>query len=239
MVDPEDPSSKLRVLGVLAHPDDECIFGWPVFQNPALDKSLIIVVSDRNNPERRWCARRIEALEEICRRYHIRLSCLHYDSEFYRLPYKKANLVLKDLYQAVTRQITEELRTFGPDFLFCHNPHGEYGMFDHRIVFDIVYHHSEAEHVCITDLCEIHNGWPSFERIPPREWQLYYQDRPNVAVTLDREFYRSCKGIYDDLECWTWKTKMTPEYPPAKCGLYLLSARITPEVENAFRRLGD
>ena len=230
---PTDSSDRIRVLGVLAHPDDECIFGWPAFQNPALEKSLIMLVSDRKNPERRWCARRLEALEEICGRYRIRLTCLHLNSEFYRLPYRRSDLVINHIYQAVNRKISEERREFRPDFVFCHNPHGEYGMFDHRMVFDIVYHHSEAEHVCITDLCGTHADWPSFDRIPARVFALYYEARPNVMVTLDQRFFETCKRIYDRLECWTWKD----EAPPATCRLYLLSHQPTPEILAKFQRL--
>ena len=42
----------MKVLMVFAHPDDEIIFGWPIFQDPTIEKELIMVKSDFNNPAR-------------------------------------------------------------------------------------------------------------------------------------------------------------------------------------------
>ena len=41
---------KMKVLMVFAHPDDEIIFGWPIFQDPTIEKELVMVTSDFNNP---------------------------------------------------------------------------------------------------------------------------------------------------------------------------------------------
>ena len=38
----------MKVLMVFAHPDDEIIFGWPIFQDPTIEKELIMVTSDFN-----------------------------------------------------------------------------------------------------------------------------------------------------------------------------------------------
>ena len=44
------------VLMVFAHCDDELVCGWPVLQNPAIRKRLLITSSDRNNAARKWCS---------------------------------------------------------------------------------------------------------------------------------------------------------------------------------------
>ena len=36
----------MKVLMVFAHPDDEIIFGWPIFQDSTIEKELIMVTSD-------------------------------------------------------------------------------------------------------------------------------------------------------------------------------------------------
>lgn len=223
----ESPS--VRVLSVMAHPDDEVIFGWPVFQNPRIEKSLIMLVSDRDNSERQWCARRLEPLSQICEQTNCRLTCLDLNSEFYRTPYRRADLVVNDIYRQVTDAVRVELDSFSPDFVFCHNPMGEYGMFDHRILFDIVYHHSSANNVIITDLCESHDGWPSGDSIPPRMQSLYYENCPSVAVELDAAFYERGRQTYDQFECWTWKKKGPPDYPPRMCRMFLLKDTIASE----------
>ena len=235
-IEPNGP----RVLAVLAHPDDECIFGWPVFQNPRLTKSLIMLVSDRDNPERQWCARRLDALEEIGAECGFQTTCLHLDSEFYRLPYRRADLIVNDVYRLTLEAIDEHLRSFAPHFVFCHNPYGEYGMFDHRIVFDIVYHHSAAANICITDLCEAHRGWPSADAIPQRIFQRYYADNPCLEIELNSDFYCWCKNVYERYGCWTWHQKLPPEDPPATCRLFLLAdSADRPETLQRFATLGS
>lgn len=222
----------------MAHPDDECIFGWPIFQNPTLDKALLVLASDRNNPERAWCVRRMDALTEICEQFGIALTGLDMDSEFYRTPYRRADFLINDIYREVGEATRRIIADFRPDLVFCHNPHGEYGMFDHRMVFDIVHHHVGARHVCITDICEAHPDWPSFAEIPARERALFYDGRPHVSVTLDPEFYVHCKSVYDRYGCWTWKDAVPPAYPLPSCRLHLLSERPTPEVLRRFEALG-
>ena len=51
-----------KVLMVMAHPDDEILFGWPVFFDPKYKKKLLICSSDYNNPERAWCKYRKKSL---------------------------------------------------------------------------------------------------------------------------------------------------------------------------------
>ena len=40
---------KTKVVMVLAHPDDEIIFGWPIFQDDDYEKEIIMCSSDFNN----------------------------------------------------------------------------------------------------------------------------------------------------------------------------------------------
>ena len=78
----------MRILMVMSHPDDEIIFGWPVFQSAGwgkdADKELLMCSSDFNNPERQWCSHRKFILEKICEEEGVKLTCLDNPSEFYR-----------------------------------------------------------------------------------------------------------------------------------------------------------
>ncbi len=56
----------MKVLMVFAHPDDEIIFGWPIFQDPTIEKELVMVTSDFNNPARQQYAHRKFLLKEVC-----------------------------------------------------------------------------------------------------------------------------------------------------------------------------
>jgi hypothetical protein len=52
-----------KTLLVMAHQDDEIIFGWPVFQgNPA---GLLICSSDLHNPDRQWCRHRKQVNHDV------------------------------------------------------------------------------------------------------------------------------------------------------------------------------
>src|SRR5687768_6946979 len=81
-----------RVLMVFAHCDDELVCGWPVLQNPAIKKSLLIATSDRNNPDRKWCAHRKYVTHDLGRFLGIEVRVLDYDSEFYRLDHRSGKL---------------------------------------------------------------------------------------------------------------------------------------------------
>ena len=59
--------SNKKVLMVMAHPDDEIIFGWSIFQDKSIEKKLLICSSDFHNKEREWCKYRKDALFEICK----------------------------------------------------------------------------------------------------------------------------------------------------------------------------
>jgi hypothetical protein len=73
-----------KVLIFMAHPDDEILFGWPIFFNPNYEKKVIICSSDYNNPQRQWCKYRKNSLFKVCEQEGVPVHCLDYDSSFYK-----------------------------------------------------------------------------------------------------------------------------------------------------------
>ena len=67
--------AKTKVVMVLAHPDDEIIFGWPIFQDDDYEKEIIMCSTDFNNPVRQEYAHRKLLLQEVCDKYEIPLTC--------------------------------------------------------------------------------------------------------------------------------------------------------------------
>ena len=67
---------------LIAHPDDELLFAWPVWDRIAL---IVCVSSDENSPARRWCAKRKLCLEEVGKSLGTEVQCFGFDSEFYRM----------------------------------------------------------------------------------------------------------------------------------------------------------
>jgi len=212
----------VKTLGIIAHPDDECIFGWPIFQNKGIDKFLLMIVSDRLDSSIKT-GDRISAFKEVCEKNEITFICLDLNSEFYRVSLREGDKApLREIYDTITDGIKKAIEKFDPDFVFTHNPHGEYGMPDHKIIFEIVYNHPDVKNLLITDICEEKRVFPSFEKIPESEYKLYYEGKPHFKVKLNPEFYIDCKNIYEKYNCWTWKKRIPPEYPKSESKLYLI-----------------
>ena len=167
---------------VMAHPDDEIIFGWMVLKETS---DILICSSDFHNSEREWCKHRKEALFEVCEKLGIKCECLDYDSEFYRLSTRDE--ALKRMAVNVQSRLMRKV--------FTHNPWGEYGHLDHILISQWVKGH------CSDILMQ--SNWMPVKRhglgqeIKKAEW--------------DENFYQTIKGIYVKHNVWTWDKEPVKE----------------------------
>jgi len=172
-----------HITMLIAHPDDEIIFGFPVLQNA---KKIICCSSDLNNPERAWCKDRKLALKEIGQKVGAEIICLDYNSEFYRLPTRDGSLM---------RLASDILSLLGPEeVLFTHNPWGEYGHLDHVLVHQVAL--LSGKRLLFSDI-SLEAGW-----IPSGKRRL--SGKVVGCFGNDLQFYNECKAIYDSFGCWTW-----------------------------------
>jgi len=188
-----------KVLGIFCHPDDEILWGWPIFQSDKYEKYLIICCSDaeRNRPNRK------KALQEVCKLENINLvSCLDEPNDFYALPTRRADYLLTDAIINIERAITTAVEAIKPDLVFTHNPVGEYGHGSHRLLFEIVSQHEHINEVLITDICQKSNH-RSHCTIPKFVLNAYYTQGIN-KFALKPEFFYRCKKVYDQHSAWTW-----------------------------------
>lgn len=198
-----------HVLIVLAHPDDEIICGWPIFQMSDVKKSILIASSDRFNPERTWCAHRKFVFQDVCKAFTINGFCLDFNSGFYKLPHRTGALC--DFYSEILRHI-EIFRPF--DYVFCHNPLGEYGHHDHKLIFNIVSNYVE-EPIIITDIV-MSSDWSPIDSLSQRTLSLYYRQMI-TEVRRSSEVFNSVENMYRRHKVWTWN-----QQPSDSCGLFLI-----------------
>lgn len=190
---------------LIAHPDDEALFCWPVLDRVS---RIICVSSDLHNPERAWCKERGECLLEVGKLLGCSVDLSHHDSEFYRLPTRNGDL--KRVAESLIRQL-------GDDGIgFTHNAWGEYGNIDH-----ILCHHiartwqarGEGRTVLVSDIAQEINWLP----VTPWDQETYYGGGSAGKFEIDRPLFDRIKAIYDARGCWTWAWE-----PQETCGVYSL-----------------
>jgi LmbE family N-acetylglucosaminyl deacetylase len=212
-----------RILLVLAHPDDEVIFGWPLLQEKELDVSLMICSSDRYNEQRKWCSHRKDILADLCAQRGIRHTCLDYNSGFYRLETRDETL------SRALQEIQTQIRSFSPDIIFTHNPLGEYGHIDHILIHQCVVNMDFD--VLVSDIF-LASNWVPYKSIQSGLRNIYFKSKV-ASCALDFEFYRHWEKAYRDAGVWTWCFE-----PVASCNLFLLPGKAT-ECEQAISTHGQ
>lgn len=208
---------KKKVLGIFCHPDDEILFGWPVFQSDEFEKHLMICCDDIV----RKGQRRFNALVEVCKQENIKLEAILAESNnFYSLPTRRAEYLLTDAVLKIESILEDIIEKIKPDFIFTHNPMGEYGHGSHRLLFEIVSQFAAVHNLLITDICEKSNH-RSHNVIPNITWDSFYEfNSISTHHKLDQAFYFRCREIYNKHNAWTWNKD-----PIEVCNLYLLKEK--------------
>lgn len=197
-----------RVLMVFAHCDDELVCGWPVLQNPAIKKGLLIASSDRYNSDRKWCAHRKYVTYDLGRSLGINVRVLDYDSEFYQLDHRSGKLA--DAEEEILRAIDD----FSFDYVLTHNPHGEYGHLAHKFLFSLLLQTARWP-LLISDIY-LRADWTRVEPTSPRYKETFYRNHIDTVV-LDESSYRKVQRFYETRGVWTWS-----QDPVQMARLYLI-----------------
>lgn len=194
-----------NLLMVMAHPDDEVIFGWPILQNQKIKKSILICSSDLNNPDRQWCSHRKFAFAKLCDSLEIPYDCLDYNSEFYRLETRNGSL------SRMIDGVLERINKFEFDIIYTHNAWGEYGHLDHQLIHNIVA--SVGVPTVVSDIY-VQSNWVPYKHIPAIFERLYCRNLIEQCVN-NLVFYNNCHSFYSDVGAWTWCYE-----PVESCCLY-------------------
>lgn len=185
-----------RVLMVYAHCDDELVCGWPVLQNPAITKEILIVSSDQSSAEREWCSHRKQVSEDLFRSLGIKAKILRHDSDFYRTDHRSGALA------AIEKEIRSEVQGRRFDVVMTHNPFGEYGHMDHKLLWDLM---TRIQPTVLTTDIVMKSDWT--DCLPDREtlFDRYRATRLD-EVRLDSNFYLKVQRFYETRGAWTWST---------------------------------
>jgi LmbE family N-acetylglucosaminyl deacetylase len=182
-------------VGIFAHPDDEFVVGWPVFQDASVLKGAFYFVGE-NRPE---CVHERPvwepALERVLESLGIAyLGSLGLKPDFYRMERNERRRIPAMLKGAMRDILAGP---FAGAAIITHNPVGEYGHPDHLAVFDAVLDAAGPEQdIYVTDI--------SFSgRISPWKRKLYYQSSPAGPFSLDKNRYREAVRQYEQLFHWT------------------------------------
>ena len=197
-----------KVLMVLAHCDDELVCGWPILQNPAIDKSVLIVSSDEDNKDRHWCRHRKHVTLDLCKSLGIDVRVLSYNSDFYRLDHRSGELA------TLEEEVLKAVNDFSFDHLFTHNPHGEYGHSDHKLLSSLMLRAARTPLV-ISDI-HYRADWTRVDPVSPRYAETFYRNRI-ATVELEQGFYRKIMRYYETRGVWTWSQE-----PVTTANLYRL-----------------
>lgn len=204
-----------KVLGILAHPDDEVIFGWPIFQRQDVQKYLL-TISDNG-----YCKKQggnpLAALNEICFSEDIFFcGCLNINANFYIQPVIREWGRIFKVVRLIQEAISKLIREIQPDYIFTHNPVGEYGHGSHEAVFKIVSQHEKVKNLLFTDICLPTEKYISTDGLSDFIKRIFYRGSYWRCV-LDTAYAIRCEQVYR--EHLSWSTTLDI---PNKCNLYIL-----------------
>lgn len=195
----------MKVLCVFAHPDDEVLWGWPLLQDARNQRGVLAISDNRRLDNPLWGDRSVQAFHELGKQEGWFTFCGGMPAEFYRLPFRRAPVTLPDTVARIRQLIDKIVADFKPDIVFTHNPIGEYGHADHRLVFELVCTTPAVRQVQFTDICIKNECHVSYKRIPDYLWEctVFFQNRKYEAK-VDMYFFERCRAVYQKHNAWTW-----------------------------------
>jgi len=195
----------LRILCIFAHREDHVLFGWPILQYKYENKYLFIVSNDA-----------MDIITKSCANWNVN----------YRGPGILENSFsinkIPCAYQIIRNKIKSLIGEIKPDYIFTHNPIGEYGHYDHRMVFEVIYNETKTP-IIINDILASSSYYNNFEKIPLLFKNLYINKICKVNPNI--KFYNDNRELFIKNDKWTNNNSLNPPLFPRSTSLYEINTR--------------
>lgn len=193
----------MKALALFAHIEDHICFGWPLMQDDTVEKHLIVCTNDGQG-----------VLQKSCKDANIHLvETLGFPNGFHR-----NTAAVGTIAKRISEVLDSAIKEIKPDFLFTHNPWGEYGHFDHQLVFQVVY--GQKVPILITDIVADSVCFPK----PKTGIYRTLCTELHTTVESDYDFYSRQRDIFKEFGLWTHNQYLDkPYYPPKTVKLYKIT----------------
>ena len=199
-----------RVLGIFAHREDFVAFGWPIFQNEKIKRQLLVCTNDGEKP-----------IIEVCEQENI--NCFGTIGLDNRFSFMGEGSQLRKHHIMIVDSIAAAIALMKPDYIFTHNPMGEYGHYDHTMLFRLLYNYFPQYNIIISDIMANSSYTVPVQNIPRLYKHLY--TNKIAEVMPDQKWYKRNGDIFKQDDLWTCNKGLNlPIYPVNHAGLYLLEA---------------
>lgn len=179
----------MKTLLVMAHPDDEVCFGWPLLQ--CAEGQCEIILCSSHNSRVKGHEHKGQAAIDLWGSRGVPITVMGFSDGF----------AAHESQAAFCDELLSLLGRTPSDQVYTHNPLGEYGHADHQLVWSVCMQ-SDKRVVFFSDIW-IARSWAPWDTVSQRLRSFCFR---NVLreVECDVSWYERCKEHYRSRGLWTW-----------------------------------
>ena len=201
-----------KILCIFAHYEDHVVFGWPLLQNKMSGQVYLYTCTNQETP----------AVSESCKNIGLKYLGNAFLENGFSEPKRNINKngsCVGSNYQNLRLRIKQIVEQIKPDYIFTHNPLGEYGHYDHKFLFELIYNEFELP-ILITDIIAKSSYYHCHSFVP----KLYSNLYSNLLsyVLPDYLFWDKQTKVFKEKNIFTKNANLDIPHYPKKAGLWLI-----------------